>query len=533
MKIAGNIVDIHNREIYKGVVEYENGVIISISRQDNDSDCFIMPGFVDAHVHIESSMLRPRNFGNMVIRYGTVAVVTDPHEIANVMGQEGIQFMMDDARQSPIKTFFTIPSCVPATPFDATGGVITAEMTEQMARSGQFVGLSEMMNVPGVLYGDREVMAKIEAAKKYNLPLDGHAPLLEGEDLKKYAASGITTDHETVSLQEAKQKIDCGLKIIIREGSAVLNFEALHQLLDYKPEMLMFCTDDAHPDDIIALGHIDKLVRRALVKGYDLFDVLRIASLNPVTHYSLDVGLLRVGDKADFIVIDNLKDLNIKEVYINGDRWQESTERSEAEQVVLNNFNHEPLAISDLAMPLRGRAPVIQLIENELLTSEGSYSTKEPTLNFESDIPDDILKIVYINRYTNGKPQIALCKGFNLKRGAIASTISHDSHNILAVGCSDLDLTNAINHLIKNKGGLAVSSDNITEALDLPIAGLISNANYREVADRYKTLTESAQKLGATLRSPFMTLAFLSLVVIPELKLGEKGLFSYSKFNFI
>lgn len=320
-RVEGHIVELHDREIFEGSVVIDNGVIVAIERHPTTSKRFIMPGFVDAHVHIESSMLTPRNFGDMVVRYGTIGVVTDPHEIANVMGVEGIEKMVESAKSSPIKCFFTIPSCVPATPFDSAGGVISVDDVERMADSGSFVALSEMMNVPGVLYGDSDVMAKIDIAKRHNLPIDGHAPALSGDNLVTYISSGISTDHETFDLEEAREKISRGMKILIREGSAARNYDSLSPLIAQYPDMLMFCTDDSHPDDIIEQGHIDRFVRRSVAQGYDLFDVLRIASLNPVEHYSLDMGLLRVGDRADFIVVDDLENFNVCDVYINGEKW--------------------------------------------------------------------------------------------------------------------------------------------------------------------------------------------------------------------
>lgn len=531
-RIEGNIVDIEGREIFKGSVEIENGVITAIHRHPTGREGYIMPGFIDAHIHIESSMLTPENFGNVVVREGTVAVVTDPHEIANVMGIEGIDFMVENSRKSPLKIFFTIPSCVPATPFDCAGGVVSSADVEKLAASGQFVGLSEMMDIPGVLSGDKEVMAKLDAARKYQLPIDGHAPLLSGSDLTTYANQHISTDHESSSLTEAKEKMALGLKILIREGSAARNYEALKSLIRTHSDILMFCTDDAHADELLTKGHIRKLVARSVANGFDLFDVLKIASINPVGHYHLDVGQLRVGDKADFIVVDNLETFDVRQVYIEGAE-RVGTTSSAVLPIALNNFNHDTIAVSSLRKAVSGQVKVISLVEDQLLTTAATYSPECAVENLESDTSEGISKIVYINRYDNGTPQIAFCKGFQLEKGALASTIAHDSHNIIAVGNSDVELAEAINAVIRAKGGLSVCCDGKVDVLPLPVAGIMSDRPGEEVADVYRKLDTRLKQLGCELDAPFMTLSFLSLVVIPEIKIGEKGLFSYTGFNWI
>lgn len=530
--IEGNIIDVHHREIFEGSVKIEDGVIVAIDRHPTASKEYILPGFVNAHVHIESSMLTPENFGRIAIKQGTVAVVSDPHEIANVMGMEGIGFMVKNSKKSPLKTFYTIPSCVPATPFDVAGSVISAADVERLAASGQFVGLSEMMNVPGVLSADSGVMAKLAIAKKYGLPIDGHAPLLRGENLAIYVNNGISTDHECVALEEAEEKLSLGMKVLIREGSAARNYEALKSLIESNPDDVMFCTDDSHPYEIISLGHIKKLVVRSVANGFDLFDVLKIASINPIRHYKLDVGQLRVGDKADFIVVDNIKAFNIQQVYING-KAQIGNKETPSEVVSINNFKHENMDVSALRKGVAGSIKVISIVPGELLTTIGKYKPLHPTGNLESDTSSDIAKIVYINRYNNGVPQIAFCKGFLLKKGAFASSVSHDSHNIIAVGCSDKDLVGAINAIIEHKGGLSACSDGNTEILPLPIGGIMSNCSGEKIAADYDRLEKQVKQMGSELDAPFMTLSFLSLVVIPELKIGEKGLFSYTDFDWI
>lgn len=540
-RIEGNIADIHHRELFQGSIEVENGVITAISRHPTAETNYILPGFIDAHVHIESSMLTPEQFGKLVVKHGTVAIVTDPHEIANVMGVQGIEFMVNNSRYSPIKNFFTIPSCVPSTPFDRSGGVVTPADVEQLAASGRFVALSEMMNVPGVLSCDKDVLAKIASARSHSLPIDGHAPTLTNESLRQYAANHISTDHECTTLEEAKEKIAAGMKILIREGSAARNYETLKPLIRSNPDDIMFCTDDSHPDEIIKFGHIDKLVRRAVANDhFDLFDVLRIASINPIKHYKLDVGELRTGDKADFILVDNLTDFNTQAVYINGvkqyDRAAIETDRATASLLAsgeINNFCHDKIEVAALRKRVGGEIDMISLVQDELLTRALKYTPKHAIENLESDIAHDILKIVYINRYNNAPPQVAYCNGFRLKQGAFASSIAHDSHNILAVGCSDRELCEAINAVIAHKGGLAVYRQGQTSILPLPIGGIMSDGTGTYVAARYEALSEMIREMGCNLHAPFMTLSFLSLIVIPELKIGEQGLFSYEKFNWL
>lgn len=536
--VTGNIVDIDNREIFGCSMEIENGIIIRINRVDNCDDNFIIPGFIDSHVHIESSMLIPQEFGRMVVGRGTVAVVCDPHEIANVKGVEGVDFMIEDSKESPIKTFFTIPSCVPATPFDVAGGIISAGDIEQMIRSSRFVALSEMMNVPGVLTDDPDVLAKIGIAKRTDLPVDGHAPALLGEQLRKYVKCGISTDHECLSLEEAQEKIALGMKILIREGSAARNYETFKSLIRSNPDDVMFCTDDSHPDELMLSGHIDKIVRRAIADGFDLFDVLKIACINPVNHYKLDVGKLKTGDRADFVVVDSLESFGVKAVYIDGVRrygevLSESRRKNLSKEPVLNNFNHEKIHKSQLKKRVTAPIKVISVTDGELFTDVYEYKPLSVLENLESDLNEDILKIVYINRYKNGKPQIAFCKGFNLKKGACASTVSHDSHNILAIGCKDSELTAVINAVIERQGGLAVVDRETVSVLPLPVGGIMSNADGETVAREYAELNDRVAKMGCTLHSPFMTLSFLSLIVIPEIKIGEKGLFCYEKFDWL
>ncbi len=537
MRVEGKIVDIYNCEIFQGSVEVADGRIIAIERHSSDVDRYIMPGFIDSHLHIESSMLTPKALSDIVIRCGSVALVADPHEIANVLGAEGVEYMLRGAEKAQVKCFFTIPSSVPATSFDVAGGTITVADIEAFANSGRFVALSEVMNIPGVLNEDEEVVAKIDIAKRHGLPIDGHAPLLCGEELKRYIECGITTDHECSDISEAHERIAHGMKILIREGSAAKNYEALKGLIESSPRMVMFCTDDSHSDDMVELGHIDKIVRRAIADGYSLFDVLRIASVNPIEHYNLSVGTLRVGDSADFIVVSDLTNFTLQQSYISGVKCFDI--ESDVEQLtndrceVINNFNHDTIEVSELAKRVDGEITIIGVINDELLTEPKYYTPKHAAENLESDLAHVVLKIVYINRYTNGKAQVAYCTGFGLQRGALASSIGHDSHNIVAVGTSDAELTLAINSVIESRGGLVVCDGDRCTTLPLPIGGIISDMRCEEVASHLESLHLKLVEMGSLLTAPFMTLSFLSLIVIPEVKIGEKGLFSYSKFNWI
>lgn len=542
-RIEGHFVDLHQRQIYPAALTLSQDgridTITPITPTAPEHLPYILPGFVDAHVHIESSMLTPQHFGALVLPHGTVAVVTDPHEIGNVLGVEGVQFMLDDAQHTPLHCCFCIPSCVPATPLDRAGAVISATDVANMAASGRFYALSEMMNVPGVLQHDAEVWGKLDAVKRHGLPIDGHAPLLRGEALTQYASAGISTCHESMTHEEALEKITHGIHILIREGSAARNYAALHPLLDTHPEHIMFCTDDAHPDDIIARGHIDKHVRQAIADGHDLFDTLRAASLNPINHYGLPVGQLRPGDTADFILVEDLTDFRTVATYIAGQAVytmaQGVAQAPTAPHTLPNNFSLSPITPEQLRHSV-STTPMatIGLIPNELVTNLHTYTPQADTDNLEADLTADLLKIVYINRYGGGTPQVAYIHGFGLKTGAIASSIGHDSHNIVAVGCTDDAIATAINAVIAHKGALAVvDAQGQAHTLPLPIAGIMSDQPAPLIAERYQALSELAQSLGTPLHAPFMTLAFMSLVVIPRLKIGEQGLFDSEQWNWV
>lgn len=543
--IQGNIVDIHNCEIFPGLVSVENGIIKKIERTSGSFQNYILPGFIDSHVHIESSMLVPSEFARLAVVHGTVATVSDPHEIANVLGIKGIRYMIENGKKVPFKFYFGASSCVPATTFETAGEEITADDIRELLEKDGLHYLSEMMNYPGVLFKDPVVMEKIKMAHELGKPVDGHAPGLKGEQAKQYIEAGITTDHECYMLDEALDKIKYGMKILIREGSAAKNYETLHTLIKDYPDKVMFCSDDKHPNDL-ALSHINDLVKRSVAYGYDLFDVLRCASLNPVEHYSLDAGLLREGDAADFIVVDDLKSFKIQKTYINGILTAENgkTLINSVDAGIINNFNSgkknvndftikSPSAINSDGTPAETRIRVIEALEGQLITNELQVKAHNIYGDITSDINNDILKLAVIERYKNSKPAIGFIKNFGLKKGAIASCVAHDSHNIIAVGVSDEDLCNAVNAVIVNKGGISVSYNGNTEILPLPVAGIMTNEDGYKTAEQYTKIDKLAKELGSTFHAPFMTLSFMTLLVIPQLKLSDKGLFDGSKFEFV
>jgi adenine deaminase len=538
----GIIVDTFARRQFKGEITVENGKIMRVKEKEHDHEQYILPGLVDAHVHIESSMTVPSVFSRMAVAKGTVAVVSDPHEIANVMGEEGIDFMLEDAKRSPLKIYFGVPSCVPATSFESAGAVLDAEAVDRLLAKEELHYLSEMMNFPGVILGFPELMAKLEAAKKYGKVIDGHAPGLRGTDLQKYIAAGISTDHECFEYEEAVEKIKLGMKILIREGSSARNFETLYPLIDEYPEAVMLCTDDSHPDTLIYEGHIDKLIRRGQEKGLDVYNLIRAAVINPVKHYGLNVGLLHEGDPADFIIVDDLKSFNVLSTFIDGKCVYENGKvLFPMEKVPATNvFNRNRISIDavKLAAPPEAKKEqkkirVIVAQDGELVTGQELAFPKIENGNLVSDLERDILKLVVLSRYADDPVQIGFIKNIGLKKGAIASSIAHDSHNVIAVGATDEDIVAAVNRLVENKGGIVAGTPENLLDLPLEVAGLMSTLDGTEVASKYRLLNEEARKLGTSLESPFMTLSFMSLLVIPELKLGDKGLFDVTKFEFV
>ena len=536
MVIYGNIVDVFSESIYPAKLIVENGHIKDIIKQDVPSNYFILPGLVDSHVHIESSMLVPSELARLIVPHGTVATISDPHEIANVLGMEGIDYMIENAHTVPVKFHFMAPSCVPATPLETSGAIINSDQVIELLERKSILGLAEMMNFPGVIHQDKDVMQKVQAANQRLKPIDGHAPGLRGEALKTYVSYNILTDHECNSLEEAVEKIGQGMYIQIREGSAAKNFEALHPLIRKFPERIMFCNDDAHPDDIIKYGHMDKIIRMGLKKGYSIFELLLAAVINPVKHYKLQVGMLQKNDPADFIVVDNLEDFNILESYIQGKNvYKDGKITFPIEKAkIINAFDRRDLNVQDLIVKDIGKnILVIVANDGDLWTGKTQVTPKIENKAIISDTDRDILKLVVLNRYENtSKPSIGFIKNVGLKHGAIASSIAHDSHNIVAVGVSDDDIYNAIQLLIENKGGISLSDGTTKHVLPLPVGGIMSDKDGYTVARDYEKLNSLVKSMGSTLTSPFMTLSFMSLLVIPELKLGDKGLFDVNTFSF-
>ncbi|MBA7532088.1 Adenine deaminase [subsurface metagenome] len=531
--LFGKIVDPVNKTILDASVSVENGKIAKIEAVNEQCGKYILPGFIDSHVHIESSMLTPGEFARLAVRHGTVATVSDPHEIANVCGKEGLNFMIEDGKKVPLKFYFGVPSSVPATGFETSGAILNAEIVGELLRSDDYFFLSEVMNFPGVIYDDAEVWGKIRSAIKLNKPIDGHAPGITGEDLKKYAGANISTDHECVNIDEAIEKIENGIKIQIREGSAAKNFNALYPLIKKYPEKVMLCTDDCHPDDLVK-GHINMLIKRGLKNGIGLFNLLTVACVNPVKHYNLNIGLLQTGDPADFIIVDDLENFNVLETYINGkkvyDRGNTLFEYKTGKPV--NNFKRKKISGNDLLVKDKGKnIRVIKCCDGQLFT--GSMVVKPNIRNGQvvSDIENDILKLVVINRYNNSEPAIGFIHGIGFKNGAVAQSIAHDSHNIIAIGTNDEDLLRVINTVIFLKGGIAISEKGNIHQLPLEIAGLMSSESGEKTAAGYAELNELAKSLGSSFKSSLMTLSFMALLVIPELKLGDKGLFDVNTFS--
>lgn len=532
--VSGHIIDIEQKKIYSGIVNIENGKIISIQKSDDVVNQYILPGFIDAHIHIESSMVTPYEFAKVALGHGTIATISDPHEIANVCGIQGVRYMIDNARHAKLKFHFGAPSCVPATSFENAGAIIDADDIETLMADDDIWYLSEMMNYPGVLHDGPEILKKLASAKKHNKPIDGHAPGLRGELAKKYIDHGISTDHECVTLAEAQDKLNYGMKIIIREGSAAKNFDALHPLIQTHPDKVMFCSDDKHPDDLMD-GHINQVVQRALKLGYDLFDVLRIACLNPILHYGIPLGRLRTGDAADFIVVQNLESWHILQTYINGELVSEkgrSILPSVSHQVI-NKFETNPINIDDLKVKSEiNDTPIIAAIDGSLITEKifanlpiiDGYKNMYPT--------NDILKICVINRYQTSKPAVGFIKNFGLKGCAIASTVAHDSHNIIAVGDDESLMAKAVNLLVQSQGGLSAVSYENQEHIPLPIAGLMSDDTVEAIGNAYSRISSFAKNHGCPLHAPFMTLSFMALLVIPKIKMSDLGIFDAEKFEF-
>ncbi|MCE7055728.1 adenine deaminase [Algoriphagus sp. AGSA1] len=535
MQIQGQLVDIPNRAIYTASISVIDGKIYNLKKSEPDTSLpYLMPGFIDAHVHVESSMLVPSEFARLAVVHGTVATVSDPHEIANVCGMKGVDYMINNGKQVPFKFYFGAPSCVPATPFETAGGEINTTDIENLMSRPEIHYLAEMMNWPGTVNRDELVMEKIRISQKYGKPIDGHAPGLRGELAERYVSAGPSTDHECFTAEEAMGKLKLGMKIAIREGSAAKNFEALIDLIDDYPEMIMFCSDDKHPDNL-AVSHINELAARAVAKGKDLFKVLQAACLNPITHYSMNVGQLRIGDPADFILVNDLKDFQVIGTYIDGQKVAESgkTLIHPIKNDIINNFHTTLKKPEDFQLKANGpKVRVIEALDGQLITPEikGEILIKDGFA--ESNPEEDILKITVVNRYQDAPPAVAFIKNFGLKTGAISSSVGHDSHNVIAVGIDNESICKAVNLIIAAKGGVAAVTKGQEEILPLPVGGIMSASDGYEVAAAYTKIDALAKEMGSTLNSPFMTLSFMALLVIPDLKLSDKGLFNGQRFEF-
>lgn len=534
MIISGQLIDIHKRQIYPAEITIKNRLISRIVRIASAPHLYILPGLTDAHIHIESSMVTPGSFAMAAVSRGTTAVVSDPHEIANVLGIPGIKYMLNDSARVPLKFFFGAPSCVPATSFETSGATINSDDIRQILVLPEIKYLAEMMNFPGVIYNDNEVWKKIEIAHGLHKPIDGHAPGLKGDQLKKYVSAGITTDHECTTLEEAREKIALGMKILIREGSAAKNLGDLKDLFRTDPEKIMLCSDDLHPE-MLAKRHIDKLVAKLITEGFDLFDVIRSCTINPALHYGLSTGLLQPGQPADFIIVDDFRKMNVLETWINGGKVYEKSRvlfNYEKDDPV-NNFNCTEIKADNIKISARvGKLRVIEAFDGDLITKEIIVKVNEGEI-FEADLRSDILKIVVKDRYRDMPPAVGFIRGFGLKSGAFASSVAHDSHNIICTGTNDSDIVSAINEVVRMKGGLAVANGNKINSLPLPVAGIMSDEPVTKIASAHEKLSDLVKSYGSQMSAPFMTLSFMALLVIPELKLSDRGLFDVREFKHV
>ena len=530
--IRGNLLNLYTENIYPAELEIENGKIKCVKEIKGDFAHFILPGFIDAHIHIESSLLTPSRFAQAVVPHGTTSVVTDPHEIANVMGLDGIKYMMEDAASVPLRFFFTAPSCVPATPFETSGAIIGSEEIDALLKNDEVVALGEMMNFFGVIEKDPRVLEKIRAAKEHKKPIDGHAPLLSGEDLCKYLEVGISTDHECTEADEATEKIRLGMKIMVREGSSAKN---LADLVEVGGDFLV--SDDRHPEDLLK-GHIDHILKKAVSIGLDPIEAVKMVTINPASHYSLETGSLIPGKPADLVLVEDLENFSIKRVFIKGKIVAEDGRPL---------FSVEPVPIKS-SMNLTAKKPsdfevasqnqqelvhVIEVLEGQLLTQSSEAILKVENGAIQPEAGKDVLKIAVVERYGHDRVSNAFVSGFNLKNGALASSVAHDSHNIIVVGTNSQDMALAANYISELGGGLVAIVGEAKHALKLPIAGLMSTANVEKVASDLKSLHETLKSMGCTLKSPFMTMSFLTLLVIPELRISDQGLFDVGKFKFL
>ena len=566
MSFTAFMLDVITDTFYPARITIEDGKYKEITPIFIDEDTkldmpgLMMPGFIDSHIHIESSMMTPAQFAKVAVRHGTTGVVCDPHEIANVLGIEGIEAMIENAKQVPFNFFFSAPSCVPATPFETSGAVIDSADINYLLKKDEIIGLGEMMNFPGVINGDEEVLKKLKLARIYNKPIDGHAPLLSGEELNKYLKQQIVTDHECSNILEAFEKKVKGMKIMVRDGSSALDMENLFNIEDiysyiedpsslgvlfrdifelkiYAPLFDFIVSDDKNPNDLLE-GHLNKSVKKACELGIDIVKAINMVTINPAYHYNLNCGAIVVGANADFVLVDSIYDLNILETYIGGECvFDGENVLFDAPEVdARNSINATKKSASDFDILYDGdecEVNVIECIDGDLLTKKATAKLKTKDGIVQPDIIQDVLKIAVVERYGGNKVANAFIKGFGLKKGAIASSVAHDSHNMIVVGYNSEMMAKAVNEVIDNQGGIAVVSEDFSDSLPLPIAGLMSNEDAEIIAEKLTTLQNMAAALGSNLTSPFMTMAFMALLVIPSLKISDLGLFDGDAFEFI
>ena len=566
MSFTAFMLDVITDTFYPARITIEDGKYKEITPIFIDEDTkldmpgLMMPGFIDSHIHIESSMMTPAQFAKVAVRHGTTGVVCDPHEIANVLGIEGIEAMIENAKQVPFNFFFSAPSCVPATPFETSGAVIDSADINYLLKKDEIVGLGEMMNFPGVINGDEEVLKKLKLARIYNKPIDGHAPLLSGEELNKYLKQQIVTDHECSNILEAFEKKVKGMKIMVRDGSSALDMENLFNIEDiysyiedpsslgvlfrdifelkiYAPLFDFIVSDDKNPNDLLE-GHLNKSVKKACELGIDIVKAINMVTINPAYHYNLNCGAIVVGANADFVLVDSIYDLNILETYIGGECvFDGENVLFDAPDVdARNSINATKKSASDFDILYDGdecEVNVIECIDGDLLTKKATAKLKTKDGIVQPDIIQDVLKIAVVERYGGNNVSNAFIKGFGLKKGAIASSVAHDSHNMIVVGYNSEMMAKAVNEVIDNQGGIAVVSEDFSDSLPLPIAGLMSNEDAEIIAEKLTTLQNMAAALGSNLTSPFMTMAFMALLVIPSLKISDLGLFDGDAFEFI
>ena len=566
MQFTSYMLDVLTDSVYPARITIEDGIFkeivpIQVSEETQiDVEGLMLPGFIDSHIHIESSMMTPAQFAKVAVRHGTTAVVCDPHEIANVHGIDGVEFMIENASTVPFNFYFAAPSCVPATSFETSGAVLDSEDIEYLLQKPEVVALAEMMNFPGVIGADEEVLRKLRIARKYNKPIDGHAPLVSGKELDKYIEQGIVTDHECSNFHEAIEKKQKGMKIMVRDGSSAKNMEALFdfsQRIEYyknqdsfgiiptevlsrrlhSPIFDFMVSDDKNPRDLVN-GHLNESVKKAVGLGIDLIKAIEMVTINPAAHYGLDGGSIVTGSKADFIIVDNLDELNILKTYISGECvFDGENVLFDVEDVeFVNSMNVDKKSSEDFNIYFNGdecEVNVIQCFDGDLLTKKATAKLKTQNGIVQPDISEDVLKMAVVERHGSNNVANAFIKGFGLKKGAIASSVSHDSHNIVVIGYSSEKMAEAVNMVIENMGGIAVVSDDFEDSLSLPIAGLMSNQEGIVTAKKLRTLQKMAFAMGCRLTAPFMTMAFMSLLVIPSIKLSDKGLFDGDRFEFM